>query len=62
MEIMLLRHGESEGNAQGRMQGRRDFPLSALGRQQAARADPNRQRSHHQADFEIAYLQHLSSV
>lgn len=38
MEIMLLRHGESEGNAQGRMQGRRDYPLSALGREQAARA------------------------
>ena len=37
MEIMLLRHGESEGNAQGRMQGRRDYPLSALGREQAAR-------------------------
>jgi len=38
MEIMLLRHGESEGNAQGRMQGRRDYPLSALGREQAAHA------------------------
>jgi broad specificity phosphatase PhoE len=38
MEIMLLRHGESEGNAAGRMQGRRDFPLSALGHEQAARA------------------------
>ncbi|HET7545069.1 MAG TPA: histidine phosphatase family protein [Polyangiaceae bacterium] len=38
MEIMLLRHGESEGNAQGRMQGRRDYPLTALGRVQAARA------------------------
>lgn len=38
MEIMLLRHGESEGNAEGRMQGRRDYPLSALGREQAARA------------------------
>ncbi|HEY0463468.1 MAG TPA: histidine phosphatase family protein [Polyangiaceae bacterium] len=35
---MLLRHGESEGNAQGRMQGRRDYPLSPLGREQAARA------------------------
>ena len=35
---MLLRHGESEGNAQGRMQGRRDYPLSALGREQAALA------------------------
>ena len=38
MEIVLLRHGESEGNAQGRMQGRRDYPLSALGREQATRA------------------------
>lgn len=35
---MLLRHGESEGNAQARMQGSRDYPLSELGRQQAARA------------------------
>ncbi len=35
---MLLRHGESEGNAQARMQGRRDYPLTALGREQAARA------------------------
>jgi len=35
---MLLRHGESEGNAEGRMQGRRDYPLSTLGRAQAARA------------------------
>ncbi len=35
---MLLRHGESEGNAAGRMQGQRDYPLSALGREQAARA------------------------
>ena len=35
---MLLRHGESEGNAAGRMQGRRDYPLTALGREQAARA------------------------
>ena len=35
---MLLRHGESQGNAQGRMQGRRDYPLSALGQDQAARA------------------------
>jgi broad specificity phosphatase PhoE len=35
---MFLRHGESEGNAQGRMQGRRDYPLTALGREQARRA------------------------
>jgi broad specificity phosphatase PhoE len=38
MEIMLLRHGESEGNLAGRMQGRLDYPLTALGREQAARA------------------------
>ena len=38
MEIMLVRHGESEGNAEGRMQGRSDYPLSALGREQAALA------------------------
>ncbi len=38
MYIMLLRHGESEGNAQGRMQGRQDYPLSALGQAQATRA------------------------
>jgi broad specificity phosphatase PhoE len=38
MEIMLLRHGESQGNAQGRMQGRRDYPLSPLGQEQAALA------------------------
>ncbi len=35
---MLLRHGESEGNAAGRMQGQRDYQLSALGREQALRA------------------------
>jgi broad specificity phosphatase PhoE len=40
MEIMLLRHGESEGNAQGRMQGRSDYPLSPLGRAQAVRPEP----------------------
>ena len=37
MEILLVRHGESVGNLEGRMQGHRDFPLSDLGRQQAAR-------------------------
>jgi broad specificity phosphatase PhoE len=36
MELLLVRHGESIGNAEGRMQGRRDFPLSELGRNQAA--------------------------
>jgi broad specificity phosphatase PhoE len=35
LEILLVRHGESEGNAQDRMQGHSDFPLSARGRRQA---------------------------
>jgi probable phosphoglycerate mutase len=37
MDVLLVRHGESEGNAQERMQGRSDFPLTARGREQAQR-------------------------
>jgi 2,3-bisphosphoglycerate-dependent phosphoglycerate mutase len=37
MEIVLVRHGESEGNAQARMQGHLDLPLTERGRQQARR-------------------------
>lgn len=33
--ILLVRHGQSEWNAQGRWQGHADPPLSDLGRQQA---------------------------
>jgi glucosyl-3-phosphoglycerate phosphatase len=33
---LLVRHGESEWNAAGRLQGQADPPLSALGRHQAA--------------------------
>ena len=36
--ILLLRHGESEWNAQGRWQGWADIPLSATGRRQALEA------------------------
>jgi broad specificity phosphatase PhoE len=35
MELLIVRHGESVANAEGRMQGRRDYPLSELGRRQA---------------------------
>jgi len=35
MKLLLIRHGESMGNAEGRMQGRYDSPLSPLGREQA---------------------------
>lgn len=34
-EVWLIRHGESEGNSGGRLQGQADFPLSALGARQA---------------------------
>ena len=35
MKLLLIRHAESMGNAEGRMQGRYDTPLSELGRAQA---------------------------
>jgi len=37
-EILLVRHGQSEWNAQGRWQGQADPPLSPLGLQQASTA------------------------
>lgn len=37
MRLLLVRHGESEWNADGRLQGQADPPLSKLGRHQAAR-------------------------
>lgn len=36
-EIYLVRHGETEWNRDARIQGRRDSPLTALGRDQARR-------------------------
>lgn len=37
MRLLLVRHGESEWNAAGRLQGQADPPLSKRGRSQAAR-------------------------
>lgn len=37
MRLLLVRHGQSEGNAAGRLQGRSEYPLSELGREQARR-------------------------
>ncbi len=36
LRLLLLRHGETDGNVSGRAQGRRDVPLNARGRAQAA--------------------------
>ncbi len=36
--LVLVRHGESVANAEGRLAGRMDFPLSGRGRDQAAAA------------------------
>jgi broad specificity phosphatase PhoE len=38
MELLLIRHGESVANAEGRVAGRADYPLSELGAEQARRA------------------------
>jgi len=38
MRVLLIRHGQSEWNAQGRWQGRADPPLTELGRRQARAA------------------------
>jgi broad specificity phosphatase PhoE len=35
MRLILVRHGQSEGNASGVIQGHRDYGLSALGKRQA---------------------------
>jgi len=37
MELLIVRHAESVANAEERMQGQRDYPLSARGESQAAR-------------------------
>ena len=37
MRLLLIRHGQSEGNVAGRIQGQAEYPLSALGREQARR-------------------------
>ena len=39
--ILLVRHGQSEWNAEGRWQGQADIPLSELGRRQAHAAAKN---------------------
>ncbi|AFG38779.1 histidine phosphatase family protein [Spirochaeta africana] len=38
LRVYFIRHGESEGNSQGILQGRQDYPLSELGREQCRAA------------------------
>ncbi len=35
VRVFFVRHGETDWNAEGRMQGQQDVPLNALGREQA---------------------------
>ncbi|WP_374711886.1 histidine phosphatase family protein [Symbiobacterium terraclitae] len=37
MELLVIRHGQSEADVTNRHEGRADFPLTELGREQAAR-------------------------
>ena len=36
--LVFLRHGETDWNAEGRLQGQQDIPLNAKGRRQAEKA------------------------
>ncbi|MCH7549100.1 MAG: histidine phosphatase family protein [Candidatus Krumholzibacteriota bacterium] len=50
MSLLLLRHGESEGNRDRRIQGWLEYPLTALGRKQADAS------GRHLASFEVTAL------
>jgi len=56
VRFLLVRHGESTYNAEGRIQGQQDAPLSERGRQQAERIG-ERLRSY---EFDACYASDLS--
>jgi len=53
-DIILLRHGESVGNAQARWQGQADFPLTDKGREQALALADRWQAEHRTFDAVVA--------
>ncbi len=53
--FLLLRHGESTGNAENRHQGQADYPLTAEGRQQIERL------SEYWRDLQVTFDQVISS-
>ena len=58
-ELWLIRHGESQGNREGRYQGHADMPLSALGREQARLLAERLNRIHQIAPFAALYSSDL---
>jgi broad specificity phosphatase PhoE len=58
MQILFVRHGESEGNAARRMQGHQDFPLSERGREQAHKL--GRWLVERELDWQTAYTSPLA--
>ncbi len=58
MDLLIVRHGESVANADGRMQGQSDYPLSEIGRAQAATL--GRFLSRARFSFDAAYTSPLT--
>lgn len=60
MHILVIRHGESEWNAQGRWQGQADPPLTLAGRRQAQIASDAVQALHDAMRFDLVVASDLA--
>lgn len=58
--LLLVRHGETAHNAEGRWQGQSDIPLSEIGREQARRLARTLPRVHAERLPEVVYSSDLS--